>query len=74
MREGTDKRGKPHFFVDYDEEWFDKKWMTFAIWGLRNCKRGHTYDRKFAQFQVIEDAQAFVDEFMNGDEKMKGLE
>lgn len=64
MRSGEDKSGKPHFFVDYTEEWFDANWVRCMFWGASKAKRGHTYERNFAQFQVKDEAKAFEEYFM----------
>tara|TARA_R110000824_G_scaffold8450_3_gene38476 strand:+ start:9115 stop:9324 length:210 start_codon:yes stop_codon:yes gene_type:complete len=63
MREGQDKKGRPHFYVDYSEEWFKENWWTAAIWGGVHLKKGHTYDRTFAQFQTMGDAEKFEETF-----------
>jgi len=64
IREGNDKKGRKHFYVDYSEQRFQEDWMRFMVWGFMNTTRGHTYDQTFAQFQTKEDAQNFIDFFM----------
>lgn len=59
MRKGTDGKGRTHFFVDYEEAWFDENWCIASLWCSVNCKRGLTIDKTFAQFQTVEDAEKF---------------
>ena len=63
MRTGTDKKGRQHFYVDYEDSWFKKNWIGAMLWCSVNMKRGHALERTFAQFQTEGDANTFIKEF-----------